>query len=77
LIQEVDSEEKQESSFPKVIDDNIIEQQEADKEECDNISGHSSVKATQQKGNRIVLNESGDDTSKCSHFSHSDDFVMS
>jgi hypothetical protein len=51
LIQEVDSEEKQEPPFPpKVIDDNIIEQQEADKEEGDNISENFSVKATQQKG---------------------------
>jgi hypothetical protein len=77
LIQEVDSEEKQEPPFPKVINDNIIEQQGADKEEGDNISEDSSVKASQQKGKRIILNESGDDTSKCSHFSHSDDFVMS
>ena len=77
LIQEVDSEEKQEPPFPKVIDDNIIEQQEADKEEGDNISEDSSVKATQQKGKRIILNKSGDDLSKCSRFSHSDDFVTS
>jgi hypothetical protein len=77
LIQEVDSEEKQEPPFPKVIDDNIIEQQEADKEEGDNISEDLSVKASQQKGKRIILNESGDDTSECSRFSHSDDFVTS
>ncbi len=38
LIQEVDSEEKQEPPFPKVIDDNIIGQQEADKEEGDDIT---------------------------------------
>jgi hypothetical protein len=68
LIQEVDSEEKQEPPFPKVIDDNIIEQQEPDKEEGDNISEDLSVKATQQKGKRIILNESGDDTSECSCF---------
>jgi hypothetical protein len=68
LIQEVDSEEKQELPFPKVIDDNILEQQKADKEEGDNILEDSSVKATQQKGKRIILNESGDDTSECSHF---------
>ncbi len=77
MIQEVDSEEKQEPPFPKVINDNIIEQQEADKEEGDNISEDLSVKATQQKGKRIILNESGDDTSECSCFSHSDDFVTS
>jgi hypothetical protein len=36
-----------------------------------------SVKATQQKGKRITLNKSGDYTSECSRFSHSDDFVTS
>ena len=36
-----------------------------------------SVKASQQKGKRIILNESENNTSKCSHFSHSDDFVTS
>jgi hypothetical protein len=62
---------------------NIIKQQEVDKEKGDIISEDLSVKATQQKGKKIIFNESGDDMSKCScfshshRFSHSDDFVTS